>query len=101
MTHMRVQPQALTSHASYLSELAGKISQAASKGDAVDFGVESFGLVGQAFATQARTTSQQAVEQLNTFSDRTDKLGQAVGECATSYTADDDDQASCLGKIEW
>ncbi|TDD85656.1 hypothetical protein E1202_20435 [Saccharopolyspora karakumensis] len=101
MTHMTVKPEALTSHANYLAELAGKISDAASKGDGVDFGVESFGLVGQAFSTQARTTSQQAVEQLNTFSDRTDALGQAVGECATSYTADDNDQAACLGEIEW
>ena len=101
MSHIKVQPEALHSHAGYLAELAGKISDAAGKGGGVSFGVDSFGLVGQAFATQARTTSQQAVEQLNTFSERTDTLGQAVADCAEAYTADDADQASCLAKIEW
>jgi hypothetical protein len=101
MTHTSVTPQALSSHANYLADLAGKISDAADKGGGVSFGVDSFGLVGQMFATQARETSQQAVQQLKTFSERTDKLGEAVGDCAKAYTAEDDNQAACLAKIEW
>lgn len=101
MTHMSAAPQALNSHANYLAELAGKVSDAADKGDGVSFGVDSFGLVGQMFATQARDTSQQAVEQLKTFSERTDTLAQAIRDCANAYTAEDDNQAACLAKIEW
>ncbi|MFC7343770.1 type VII secretion target [Saccharopolyspora griseoalba] len=98
---MSVTPQALSSHANYLSDLAGKISDAAEKGDGVSFGADSFGLVGQMFASQARETSEQAVQQLQTFSERTDKLRQAVSDCADAYTAEDDNQAACLAKIEW
>ncbi|RRO18161.1 hypothetical protein EIL87_07905 [Saccharopolyspora rhizosphaerae] len=101
MSHFAVKPEALNAHGNYLAELAGKISDAADKGNAVSFGVESFGLVGQAFSLQARTTSERAVEQLRTFSERTEKLGEAVGACANAYTAEDSAQASCLAEIEW
>lgn len=101
MTHIAVQPQALRGHSDYLGELAGKISSAAEKGAGVSFGPDTFGLVGQAFALQARQTSQQAAEQIRAFSGSTTELGDAVGQCVETYAADDQHQAECLAKIEW
>ncbi|MGW1676826.1 type VII secretion target [Saccharopolyspora sp. NPDC002376] len=100
MSQFAVKPAALRSHSDYLSELAGKISAAADKAGGVSFGVDSFGLVGQMFAIQARETSQQAAQQISTFSERTDLLGQNVNQCAADYEGDDQRNADSIGKIE-
>lgn len=98
--HFAVRPADLRSHSDYLSDLAEKVSAAADKANGVSFGVDSFGLVGQMFAFQARETSQQGAEQIRTFSQRTGVLGENVRACAADYESDDQRNADNIGKIE-
>lgn len=96
-----VVPESLSKHSEWLTDFADKIAQVGENGAGVEVGVESFGLVGQMFATEARQTSQQAAEEIKTFSERTKTLADEVGACGTDYASTDDENARCLGQIEW
>ncbi|WP_187351919.1 hypothetical protein [Allosaccharopolyspora coralli] len=84
-----------------MTEFADKVAQIGEKGGGVEFGTETFGLVGQMFATEARQTSQQAAEEIKTFSERTKTLGDEVSACGQDYASTDDQNAQCLGQIQW
>ncbi|QUG99506.1 hypothetical protein HUO13_00640 [Saccharopolyspora erythraea] len=94
-----VRPGRLTTHSQWLNGLADDIAAAGTKGNGVSFGVDSFGLVGQAFAGQARQTSQQAAAEIQKFSELTRDLGGRVAEAAKDYQDTDGNNADCLGQV--
>lgn len=94
-----VAPERLTTHSQWLAGLADDIAAAGKKGDDVSFGVDSFGLVGQAFAGQARHVSQQAVNEIQKFSELTRDLGNRVNEAAKDYQDTDSRNAECLERV--
>lgn len=54
MEKFTADPGKLKSHSEYLSDLAQRVSDVADRSSDVSFGADSFGLVGQAFAAQAK-----------------------------------------------
>lgn len=101
MEKFGVVPESLSKHSDWLAGMADKVANIGEKGDKVSFGVDTFGLVGQMFATEARQMSEQAVQEIQTFSERTKTLGSEVGACGSDYASTDDGNAACLGKIKW
>ncbi|MFR9731806.1 type VII secretion target [Saccharopolyspora sp. MS10] len=92
-------PSRLTTHSQWLTGLADDIAAAGQKGGGVSFGVDSFGLVGQVFAGQARQTSQQAAQEIERFSELTRDLGERVDAAAQDYQDVDVHNATCLGQV--
>ncbi|GAB3298310.1 hypothetical protein GCM10027563_41570 [Parasphingorhabdus pacifica] len=66
----------------------------------MSFGTDSFGLVGQVFAGEARQTSQQAAAEIQEFSELTRDLGSRVNEAAKDYQDTDSKNADCLGQVQ-
>ncbi|MCI2418637.1 ESX-1 secretion-associated protein [Saccharopolyspora sp. K220] len=95
-----VTPHRLATHGEYLSGLADQIDAAGKSGGGIDFGIESFGLVGQIFSLDARETSRRAAIEIGKFAEHTRKLATGVDDCAKDYRQTDDDIASCLEGIE-
>lgn len=94
-----VSPERLTTHSQWLTGLADDIAAAGKKGEGVSFGADSFGLVGQVFAGQARQTSQQAAVEIQKFSELTRELGNRVHEAAKDYQDTDSKNADGLGQV--
>lgn len=95
-----VMPERLTTHSQWLTGLAGDIAAAGQQGAGVSFGVDSFGLVGQLFADQARQTSQQAAAEIQKFSELTGDLGDRVSATAADYQDIDDKNSDDLGQVQ-
>ncbi|MCA1195192.1 type VII secretion target [Saccharopolyspora sp. 6V] len=96
----KVTPDRLSTHAQWLAGLADDIAAAGQKGAGVSFGVDSFGLVGQAFSGQARQTSQRAAEEIGKFADLTRDLGERVEATAADYRDTDVRNSEQLGQVE-
>ncbi|MGP4018519.1 type VII secretion target [Saccharopolyspora sp. 5N708] len=95
-----VTPHHLATHGEYLNGLADRIAAAGESGGGVDFGIESFGIVGQVFSVDARETSQRAAIEIGKFAEHTRKLATGVNDCAADYRQTDDDVALCLEGIK-
>ncbi|MBE9373423.1 hypothetical protein IQ251_03075 [Saccharopolyspora sp. HNM0983] len=95
-----VSPDRLDTHSEWLDGLAEDIAAAGTKGDSVSFGVDTFGLVGQLFADDARQTSTQAVAELQKFAELTRDLAQRVKDTAADYRDTDSGNADALGQAQ-
>ncbi|EHR51522.1 Protein of unknown function (DUF2580) [Saccharomonospora marina XMU15] len=84
-----VEPDELDTHAASLDGVAQRVQAEGERGGGIDFGIDAFGIVGQAFSTQARQTSSEAAEQIAGYAQDIRDLGTAVRAAGRAYVESD------------
>lgn len=84
-----VEPEELDTHAASLDGVAQRVQAEGERGGGIDFGIDAFGIVGQAFSTQARQTSSGAAEQIADYAQDIRDLGTAVRAAGRAYVESD------------
>lgn len=93
----KVLPDDLFGHAGSLDELKEKIARVAGQGEPA-IGGQTFGFIGEFFATGAIQQAQQTNSAISTTSDAAGKLSEAVRACADDYGATDQANSDEIGK---
>lgn len=78
-------------HAGSLNGVADRVQQAGERGGAIDFGIDTFGIIGQAFSLQARQVSSEAAQQISRYAGDIRDLATAVRTAGATYVAADAD----------
>lgn len=99
MDNFKVLPDELHSHATNLEELASRISDLAN-GDGTSLGADTFGFIGQFFATGAQEQAGEACNAINATGDATTNIAEAVRDCAKDYDETDRDNSGNLGGLQ-
>lgn len=81
----------INKHASRVTELGNQLKAAGDTGSNVDLGVQTFGIIGQAFSVGVRGSISATGEAIKALSTTFDTTSDELRECATDYRNTDDD----------
>lgn len=91
-----VEPTELRTHGGTLERVADSVDAAADQGGSVSFGIDTFGIVGQLFAGEARRVSGEAVEELRGFAEDIRSMAAGVRAAGEVYQGIDDANRNCF-----
>lgn len=89
----------MNKHASRVTELGNQLKAAGATGSNVDLGVQTFGVIGQAFSVGVRSSISSTGDAIKALSTTFDTISNELKECATDYRNTDDDN-KVMFKIE-
>ncbi|WP_158890007.1 type VII secretion target [Amycolatopsis anabasis] len=80
-----VKPEELRTHGGTLNGVADRVKGAGGKGGAMQFGIETFGIVGQLFAGDANRVSHESARQIADFAEDIRDLAAVVRGAGDLY----------------
>lgn len=95
----KVEPADLTQHAGEMDRLGNQLGKAGEKGAGIDLGVETYGIIGQAFSTGVRQELAETGNAIDELSDAFSGISDALRECADTYARIDDEIAQIFDKL--
>ena len=100
MSDIQVEVSELHAHAKNVDSIADQVANCAKTAQGIDFGLDTFGVVGQAFAAFIKPNSQQQAAILNSAVDAVRGVSKNLGATADIYEQTDSDNADLFGSIE-
>lgn len=94
-----VQNDQLCLHATEIYDLAAKIADCANKARNIDFGLDTFGVIGQAFACFLREFSLKQAEHIDELAKLIDEAGRNITATALCYRQTETTNADRLAKL--
>ncbi|RZS37585.1 excreted virulence factor EspC (type VII ESX diderm) [Herbihabitans rhizosphaerae] len=99
MTHLNVKPEELDKHSKTVAHLSERVGNCAKTGKQTNLGINSFGIIGQAFAqTFVSYFVGQANDSLDKGTERVQKVGKELAANAKDLEATEQDIAKSFGK---
>ncbi|MFI9388598.1 type VII secretion target [Kutzneria sp. NPDC052558] len=100
MSDIEVEVSELHTHAKNVDAIADQIANCARTAQGIDFGIDTFGIVGQAFAAFIKPNSQQQAANLLSAVDAARGVSKNLDATAELYHQTDSDNADLFGGIE-
>jgi len=100
VSDIEVEVSELHTHAHNVDSIADQIANCAQTAQGIDFGLDTFGVVGQAFAAFIRPNSQQQAANLNSAVEAARGVSKNLDATAEIYKQTDSDNADLFGGIE-
>jgi uncharacterized protein YukE len=92
-------PADVTSHAGSVEGLGGQLKAAGDSGAGVDLGIETYGIIGQAFSVQVRASMAEVGNSISELASALPAIADALRDCADSTTETDDYHAGLFGQF--
>ncbi|MCT2581546.1 ESX-1 secretion-associated protein [Actinophytocola gossypii] len=92
-------PDDVTSHAGNVDGLAGELTKAGQKGGGVDLGVETYGIIGQAFSLHARASIASVGCSISELATALPEIADALRDCADTTRETDEHHAGLFDKF--
>lgn len=100
MSDIQVEVSELHTHAKNVDAIADQVDNCAKTAQGIDFGIDTFGVIGQAFAAFIKPNSQQQAASLSSAVDAVRGVSQNLDATADLYEQTDSDNADLFGAIE-
>lgn len=91
-------PDDVTAHAGNVDGLGGDLKQAGQKGTGVDLGVETYGIIGQAFSLHARASIASVGDSISELASALPEIANALRDCADTTRETDEHHAGLFDK---
>lgn len=92
-------PADLATHSGTMSKLGGRLDAAAKKGAGVDLGIETYGIIGQAFSSSAREQISQTAEAMTGVATAFSDFGTDVKAAGEHYEKIEDEIKQLLKSL--
>ncbi|QUQ67922.1 type VII secretion target [Kutzneria sp. CA-103260] len=100
MSDIEVEVSELHTHAKNVDSIAEQVANCAKTAQGIDFGLDTFGVVGQVFAAFIKPNSQQQAANLNSAVDAVRGVSKNLDATADIYEQSDSDNADLFSGIE-
>jgi len=92
-------PDDVTTHAGNVDGLAGDLKQAGRNGGGVDLGIETYGIIGQAFSLHARASIASVGDSISELATALPDIADALRDCADTTRETDEHHAGLFDKF--
>ena len=92
-------PEDVTTHAGDVDGLAGELTKAGEQGANVDLGIETYGIIGQAFSVHARMSITDVGNSISELASALPEIAIALRDCADSTKENDDYHATLFDQF--
>ncbi|GAB3492726.1 type VII secretion target [Amycolatopsis cihanbeyliensis] len=89
----------LATHSATMSRLGDQLGKAGEKGGGVDLGMETYGIIGQAFAGDAKEQIRQTADAISELASGLTDFGEGVKAAGENYQLVEDEIEELLSKI--
>ncbi len=93
-------PEDVVSHAGAVEGIAGDLRAAGERGGGVDLGIETYGIIGQAFSVHARLSIADMGRSIGELASALPEIADALRDCADSTRETDQHHASLFDKYK-
>lgn len=100
MSDIQVEVSELHAHAKNVDALADQVANCAQTAKGIDFGLDTFGVIGQAFAAFIKPNSQAQAANLDSAVEAVRDVSKNLDATADLYEQTDSDNADLFGGIE-
>jgi uncharacterized protein YukE len=100
VSDIQVEVSELHTHAKNVDAIADQVDNCAKTAQGIDFGIDTFGVIGQAFAAFIKPNSQQQAASLSSAVDAVRGVSKNLDATADLYEQTDSDNADLFGAIE-
>lgn len=90
----KAEPADIEKHAGEVDRLGDQLGKAGEKGAGVDLGIETYGIIGQAFSASARQEISETGHAITELSTAFSGMGDALRACAETYTGLEEELAA-------
>ncbi|MBV8932197.1 MAG: hypothetical protein JOZ47_19990 [Kutzneria sp.] len=100
MSDIDVEVEQLHTHAKSVEGLAARVDNCANTARGIDFGINTFGIIGQAFAAVIRPFSQARAGDLNSAAEAVRGVSGKLDQTADIYHTTDSDNANLFDNVK-
>ncbi|WP_245778172.1 hypothetical protein [Lentzea xinjiangensis] len=100
MTSFAMEPADVISHAGNVQAMGMELTRAAARGQSVDLGVETYGIIGQVFSVPVRLHIAAIANSINELANALPDVADALRDCADATRQTDDDHAKLFAKYK-
>ncbi|WP_191305670.1 type VII secretion target [Lentzea cavernae] len=95
-----MEPADVTSHAGAVQSFGTELTRAAGRGESVDLGIETYGIIGQVFSLPVRAHIAAIASSINELANALPDVADALRDCADATKQTDDDHAKLFAKYK-
>ncbi|MFD5827350.1 type VII secretion target [Lentzea sp. NPDC060358] len=99
MSDFTMVPADVTSHAGTVQSMGTELTRAAGRGQGVDLGVDTYGIIGQAFSVPVRIHIAAIANSINELAAALPDVADALRDCADVTQQTDEEHAKLFAKF--
>ncbi|GAA1264766.1 type VII secretion target [Saccharothrix xinjiangensis] len=92
-------PEDIINHAVNVQSIGAELAKVATRGESVELGTETYGLIGQVFSVPVRIHIALIAKSVNELASALPDIADALRDCADTTQQTDDDHAKLFGKF--